>query len=94
LLLHNWVPKSVEAATGPIKAVYELGVWLGSGPILAALSFVAYLIGSILRVRPSSNFRGVLSIPYVIKRVLDEARAKQWHWLLGFAWDALLLALS
>ena len=47
LLLHNKVPMSVaEAPAGPIKSLYEIGSLLGQAVILAALSFIAYLLGS------------------------------------------------
>ena len=49
LLLHQWITKSVEEApSGPIKSLYELGLLLGKPAIIAALSFVAYVLGSML----------------------------------------------
>lgn len=57
LLLHDYLPKSTEGATGPIRSLYELGGLLGSAAVIAALSFVAYLLGSMLIFIPdSSNF--------------------------------------
>jgi hypothetical protein len=44
------VPTSLaKAPEGPIKALYQLGALLGKPAILAALTFVAYLLGSMLR---------------------------------------------
>jgi hypothetical protein len=48
LLLHDRLPKSIDDATGPIRSLYELGGFLGSTAVLAAVSFVAYLLGSML----------------------------------------------
>ena len=60
LLLHDWWPESVEAATGPTKFLYELSALLGSAATLAALSFVVYLLGSMLRWRHLFSPLGVV----------------------------------
>ena len=60
LVLHDWVPGSVEAATGPIKSLYQLGTFGGDAVTLAALSFIAYLLGSMLRIQPRTNFSGTI----------------------------------
>jgi hypothetical protein len=48
LLMHQHVPKNVHEATGPIQSVYQLGALAGTTACLAAVSFVAYVMGSIL----------------------------------------------
>jgi hypothetical protein len=60
LLLHNRIPDSVEHATGPIKSLYQLGTFVGDTAVLAALSFVAYLLGSMLRLQPRTDFSGII----------------------------------
>jgi len=56
LLLYRRVPTSIaDAPEGPIKAIYQLSSLLGQAVILAALSFVAYLLGSMLRLQSSTN---------------------------------------
>jgi hypothetical protein len=55
LILHDWVPKTVEQATGPIRSLYELSSLLGTTVTLAAISFVAYLLGVMLRWRFITN---------------------------------------
>jgi hypothetical protein len=47
------LPESIDAAKGPIKSLYELGSLLGRSALLAALSFVAYLLGSIELYEPN-----------------------------------------
>jgi hypothetical protein len=56
LLLHDWIPDSVESAQGPIRSLYQLGTFVGNAAVLAALSFIAYLLGSMLRLRPRADF--------------------------------------
>lgn len=56
LLLHDQIPVTVQEAQGPIKALYQLGALVGNTAMLAALTFIAYLLGSMLRMRPSPNF--------------------------------------
>jgi hypothetical protein len=60
LLLHDWIPDSVDHAQGPIKSLYQLGSFVGDAATLAALSFVGYLLGSMLRFQPPPNFDGGL----------------------------------
>ena len=48
LLLHKYLPTSIDAAKGPLKSLYELGDFVGEGVVLAAVTFVAYLLGSLL----------------------------------------------
>ena len=72
LLAHRWIPTSVAAAhAGPIKALAELGALLGKAAIFAALSFVAYLLGSILRWQPLTNVGRIIPpTPYDIGGIL------------------------
>jgi hypothetical protein len=63
LLLHDRLPKSIDAATGPVKSLYELGGLLGRSALLAALSFVAYLLGSMLLLNLRTNFSKFRAIP-------------------------------
>jgi hypothetical protein len=51
LVLYKHLPKSIGTARGPMKSLYELGDFVGKGVVLAAATFVAYLLGSLL-VRP------------------------------------------
>jgi hypothetical protein len=60
LLLHDSVPDSTEHAQGRIKSLYPLGTFVGDAATLAALSFVAYLLGSMLRLQVPNDFSGVL----------------------------------
>jgi hypothetical protein len=55
LLLHDRLPKNVDEARGPFRSFYEAGVLVGNTACLAALSFVAYLLGSILLLRVGRN---------------------------------------
>jgi hypothetical protein len=48
LLLHKYLPTSIDAAKGPLRSLYELGDFVGEGIVLAAMTFVAYLLGSLL----------------------------------------------
>jgi hypothetical protein len=48
LLFHKYMPTSVAAAKGPLRSLYELGDFVGKGAILAAATFIAYLLGSLL----------------------------------------------
>jgi hypothetical protein len=48
LILYDEVPKSLDEASGPIAALFELGTLVGSTVLLAAVSFVAFLLGSLL----------------------------------------------
>jgi hypothetical protein len=48
LLLHKYVPTSLDAAKGPLKSLYQLGDFVGDKVLLAAVTFVAYLLGSLL----------------------------------------------
>ena len=49
LLLHDRVPSSASA---PISSLYDLSAFLGTSAVLAAITFVAYLLGSILLFAP------------------------------------------
>jgi hypothetical protein len=49
--LHKHLPTSVDTAKGPIRALYELGDFVGKGIVLTAATFVAYMLGTLL-VRP------------------------------------------
>jgi hypothetical protein len=52
LLVHSWVPKSVkDVPAGPVHSLYELGAVLGAPVIFAAISFIAYLLGTLFRLR-------------------------------------------
>jgi hypothetical protein len=55
LVVHNHVPKSLHEAHGPLRSLYELGGILGQGALVAAVSFIAYIMGSILLVRVSAK---------------------------------------
>lgn len=48
LLLHKYLPASIDAAKGPLKSLYQLGDFVGNKMLLAAVTFVAYLLGSLL----------------------------------------------
>jgi hypothetical protein len=52
LLFHDYIPKSVDEAQGAIGSLYQLGALLGGAAGLAAVSSAAYLVGSILVIRP------------------------------------------
>jgi hypothetical protein len=53
LLVHAHIPRSIAEASGPLRSFYELGSFVGNAAVLAALSFIAYLLGSLLLVRIS-----------------------------------------
>jgi hypothetical protein len=53
LLFHQWIPQSMSQAHGPINPLFQLGGILGKAAFLTALSFVAYLLGSILQFKLS-----------------------------------------
>jgi hypothetical protein len=48
LLVHKQVPTSVATAKGPLKSLYEISDLVGKGAILTAVTFIAYLLGSLL----------------------------------------------
>lgn len=48
LLFQRNVPRSKEEVVGPIASIYELGLLVGAPVALAAASFAAYLLGSVL----------------------------------------------
>jgi hypothetical protein len=62
LLIHQHVPKTVGNATGPIRSLYELGNIVGSTASLAALTFVAYIIGSLLSFRLGTTTNSVFRV--------------------------------
>jgi hypothetical protein len=70
LLLHDWIPVSVEEAHNPIRPLYQLAALVGSSAVLAALSFVAYLLGSMLRIQLRVRF----SVIIARGRVMNESR--------------------
>jgi hypothetical protein len=82
LVLHEHVPKSVEEASGPIKSLFELGALLGATVLLAALSFIAYLIGTMLRPNPSQNDFGLVYLArnFGFPRLLRLRRASNERW--------------
>jgi hypothetical protein len=53
LLLHSHIPTSIAGASGPLRSLYELGSLVGNAAVLTALSFISYLLGSLLLVRIS-----------------------------------------
>ena len=59
LLLHDNIPTSLQEATGPLHSLYELGALAGRGPVLAAVTFVAYVLGAILLVTFSAAKSGL-----------------------------------
>jgi hypothetical protein len=65
LLLYEHLPKSIDAATGPIKSLYQLGALVGTTACLAAISFVAYLVGSMLSLYPRQYILAIIQ-PRVI----------------------------
>jgi hypothetical protein len=76
LLLYRWVPTTVgDAPTGPVRALYELGSLLDQAVVLAALSFLAYLLGSMLRLQFLTNLRPV------VRSAFD--RPERLRWGLG-----------
>jgi hypothetical protein len=50
LLLHDYVPKSATEAQGAVGSLYQLGSLVGGSAGLAAVSFIAYLLGLILAI--------------------------------------------
>src|SRR3954471_461558 len=60
LLVHQYVPKSVFDASGPIRSLYQLGALAGTTACLAAVSFVAYLVGSMLSFYPRQYILGLV----------------------------------
>ena len=60
LLLVDAVP-SRSKATGVVAHVYTLTHDLGHGVVLAAISFAAYLVGSILSVNADGPMVGILT---------------------------------
>lgn len=84
LLLHDWWPESVEAATGPTKFLYELSAPLGSAATLAALSFVVYLLGSMLRWRHLFSPLGVVVAGFEH----EPLRFGGWRW---WGWRLLIV---
>jgi hypothetical protein len=77
LITNRWVPRSVQQATGPIKSLYEFGAILGGTVVLAALTFVAYLIGSILSRQKTAYMSRIV-------RLSPETGFKAYLWFLGF----------
>lgn len=75
-LLHDVLPKTVETASGPIKALFELGAWLGSAAVLAAISFAAYLIGCLV----TTNSSGYVVVP-LVSRAISELHLSRSEWL-------------
>jgi hypothetical protein len=71
LLIHQHVPRTARSATGPIRSLYELGNIVGHAAALAALTFVAYIVGSILAFKFGTNTNLLLRIrsqaPLVIR---------------------------
>jgi hypothetical protein len=55
LIIYNHVPRSVHEASGPLRSIYELEGIVGQGAVFAAVSFIAYIVGSILLVSGSSK---------------------------------------
>jgi hypothetical protein len=63
LLVYKWVPMTVaQAAEGPIKALYQLGSLLGQTVVFAALTFVAYILGSVLRLQLFTKLGSLLPL--------------------------------
>jgi hypothetical protein len=62
LLLHDRLPKTVDQATGPIRSLYQLGALAGTTASLAAVSFLAYILGSMLLLNLSSHLD-----PYILE---------------------------
>lgn len=67
LILHDHIPKSGSETHGAARSLFELGDLLGKGPVLAGLSFVAYIIGSILLFKPPTGLQRQLIEPELSK---------------------------
>ena len=50
LVLNHYLPESINQTNVPLSSMFELGVFLGTPVMLAAISFVAYLLGSMLTI--------------------------------------------
>jgi hypothetical protein len=88
LFLHDYIPKSLQEASGRIQQLYELGGILGRGAMLGALTFVAYLLGSIVRKRPPSDYDYVVSAPlwveYATSWAMATGKRRASTWLVNY----------
>lgn len=45
LIFHDLVPTTKPKDSGPVQSIFQLGSFVGNSAVLAAISFVAYLLG-------------------------------------------------
>ena len=60
LIFHDSVPINEASATGPLRSAYQLGGALGASAVLAAVSFVAYLLGVMILLRLEWNVFAIM----------------------------------
>src|SRR6478752_9778709 len=60
LIFHDSVPMNEASATGPLRSAYQLGGALGASAVLAAVSFVAYLLGVMILLRLEWNVFAIM----------------------------------
>jgi hypothetical protein len=63
LLVHEHLPTSAATASGPTKSLLQLADLVGKATVLAAFSFIAYLVGSILMLSLRPNFAAYVVDP-------------------------------
>jgi len=63
LLVHEHLPTSAATASGPTKSSLQLADLVGKATVLAAFSFIAYLVGSILMLSLRPNFAAYVVDP-------------------------------
>jgi hypothetical protein len=60
LVAHQYVPLTIQQAPPPLKPLFQLGSVLGTSAVLAALSFVAYVMGSLLAFKVSWSYKAYI----------------------------------
>jgi hypothetical protein len=60
LLTHNRLPMTMQQAPAALKPLYQLGSILGATAVLTALSFIAYVTGSLLAFKVSWSYKAYI----------------------------------